>query len=274
MALARPKLMGILNVTPDSFSDGGRYFSIEAALKHALQLVAEGADIVDVGGESTRPGSEPVSTSEELARVLPVIQALRARSSVRISIDTTKAKVAAEALSAGANMINDVSAGLLDPEMFAVAKQYAAELCLMHMRGTPQTMQQNTRYHDVVKEVCDYLRERANMAMQVGVAAEKILLDPGIGFGKSPEDNVKLLQHTQMFVQLGFPVLIGTSRKSFIGKLLQLELEERLEAGLATMSYAWQQGAQLFRVHDVAATKRYFDMLVILNTCEGSNLCT
>ena len=250
MALARPQLMGILNVTPDSFSDGGRYFSVEAALSHALQLVAEGADIIDVGGESTRPGSESISATEELARVLPVIQALRAKSSVVLSIDTAKARVAAEALSAGANMINDVSAAS-DPEMFAVAKQYEATLCLMHMRGTPKNMQQNTSYQDVVREVCDYLRTRADMAMQAGVAAGKILLDPGIGFGKTSRHNLEILRRLNEFYGMGFPLLVGASRKNFIGDVLQLPAHERLYGTVATLAVAIVRGAHVVRVHDV-----------------------
>jgi len=245
--------MGILNVTPDSFSDGGRFFDPAAAIGHGRTMVAEGADVVDVGGESTRPGALPVDEQEELRRVLPVIEALAPIT--RVSIDTTKAAVARAAVHRGATLINDVSAGLHE-----VAAECGAGWVAMHMQGSPTTMQAEPRYDDVVKEVAAFLAERANAAARAGV--EEIWVDPGIGFGKSAAHNLALLRHLDALVALGWPVVVGTSRKSFLGRLLAtsdgvdqpVPHEDRLEGSLATATWAMVQGARMVRVHDVLAT--------------------
>ena len=255
-----PKIMGILNVTPDSFSDGGRFFTLDDAVKQALQMSEEGADIIDVGGESSRPGAEPVSTEEELHRVIPVIRELRRQSKIALSIDTTKSLIAARAIEAGATMINDISAGLGDPEMFAVAAQFSVPICLMHMQGKPKTMQNNPQYKDVVAEVKAFLAGRIAAAAKAGIAKEKIIVDPGIGFGKRLEDNIALLQHCDRFVELGCPVLIGASRKSFIGQITGAPVQDRLPGSLAAVAVAAQKGAKIFRVHDVAATRQFLSV--------------
>lgn len=262
--------MGILNVTPDSFSDGGAFLAPADAVKQALRMEKEGADIIDIGGESSRPGSKPVSVEEELKRIIPVIQELRRQSQIAISIDTTKSLVAARALEAGATMINDISAGLGDPEMFAVAAQFKTPICLMHMQGTAQTMQQNPRYEDVVGEVKNFLAKRIAAAVQDGISKEKIIIDPGIGFGKSLEDNIALLQHCDRFSELGCPILIGASRKSFIGQITGASVQARLPGSLAAVAIAAQKGAQIFRVHDVTATKNF--LLVFSALTSGSPL--
>lgn len=240
--------MGVVNVTPDSFSDGGRFLDPEAAIRRGLQLAADGADIVDVGGESTRPGAAPVPEDVELARVVPVISALAATGQVRVSVDTRKASVAAAAVEAGATMINDVSATLW-PVAAATGTAYVA----MHMRGTPENMQVDPRYDDVVGEVAAFLAARAEEATSAGVA--EVWIDPGIGFGKSLEHNLTLLRHLRRLVDLGYPVLVGTSRKGFLGKLLGgAPPDDRLEGSIATAVWAMSQGAQMVRVHDVAET--------------------
>lgn len=255
------QIMGILNVTPDSFSDGGKFLSLEEAVVQAKKMIKEGADIIDVGGESSRPGAEPVSPEGELRRVIPVIQKIREQSDISISIDTTKSIVAAQAIEAGATMINDISAGTVDPEMFSVAAQYRVPICLMHMKGKPQTMQENPYYEDVVGEVKEYLRERIAAAMDFGIKKEKILIDPGIGFGKRVEDNLALLKNLDQFQDLGCPILIGTSRKSFIGEITGAEVDQRLPGSLASLGFAYQKGASIFRVHDVAETKQFLQVL-------------
>jgi dihydropteroate synthase len=238
--------MGVLNVTPDSFSDGGRYLETEAAVAHGLRLVAEGADVVDVGGESTRPGAAPVPASVERDRVVPVIAALAPH--VRVSVDTRKAEVAEAAIAAGASLVNDVSAGLWE-----VAAAAGVGWVAMHMLGTPETMQQAPRYDDVVGEVGDFLRTRAEAAREAGVG--EVWVDPGIGFGKTLEHNLTLLAHLRTLVALGHPVVVGTSRKSFLGRLLDAPAtEDRLEGSLATAVWAMSQGAAMVRVHDVAPT--------------------
>jgi dihydropteroate synthase len=253
-------LMGVVNVTPDSFSDGGRFLAPEAAVAQGLCLEAEGAAILDIGGESTRPGAPPVSAEAEMARVLPVIQGLiDAGTTARISVDTSKAMVARAALQAGATMVNDVT-GLRDPEMAAVVAETGAECCLMHMLGDPRTMQADPRYDDVVAEVKAYLAERLEFALSQGIPPERILLDPGIGFGKTVEHNLELLARLEEIAQLGRPVLVGTSRKSFLGGLTGRPVEERLAGTIASCVVAFEHGASVFRVHEVAPV---YDALLV-----------
>lgn len=254
----RTLVMGVLNTTPDSFFDGGRYDALDAAVARAEQMLAEGADILDIGGESTRPGAEPVPEAEELRRTLPVMEAITARfPQAIISIDTTKSGVAARALQAGACIVNDISGMTFDPRMREVAAQAGALVVLMHIQGTPRTMQKNPHYTDVVAEVRDTLHVHAQRAQQAGISRENIWLDPGIGFGKTLEHNLQLLRHLPTLKSLGYPVLIGTSRKSFIGHLLGgLPPEERLEGTLATLALSVAWGADIVRVHDVQAAVR------------------
>jgi dihydropteroate synthase len=246
-------VMGVVNVTPDSFSDGGRFLDPDKAVAHGLRLAAEGAGILDIGGESTRPGASEVSAEEELRRVLPVIAGLAGTASARISIDTSKAAVATAALDAGASMVNDVTALRGDTEMAAVVADAGADCCLMHMLGNPRTMQLDPRYDDVVAEVRAFLEERMEVAVAAGISAERILLDPGIGFGKTIEHNLELLRRVDELVAIGRPVVIGTSRKSFLGKLTGREDPgDRIAGTVATCVLAYERGAQVFRVHDVA----------------------
>jgi len=251
------RIMGVVNVTPDSFSDGGRYLDAEAAIAHGVALVREGASILDVGGESTRPGAAPVPVDEELRRVIPVIEGLGARGSgAQISIDTSKAAVAERALQAGATLVNDVTALRGDPSMAGVIADAGAECCLMHMLGDPRTMQDDPHYDDVVNDVKAFLEERMAFAAQAGVAVDRILLDPGIGFGKTVAHNLELLRRLDEFLDLGRPVVIGTSRKSFLGRLTGRESpDERLGATIATNVIAYERGARVFRVHDVAPVR-------------------
>jgi dihydropteroate synthase len=252
----RTLVMGILNVTPDSFSEGGRFLDAEVATKHAAQMVADGADIVDVGGESTRPGSAPVSADEELERVLPVIERLREEiQGVPISIDTRKAEVAARALEAGAIIVNDVSAGA-DPEMFGVVRERQAAIVLMHMKGEPKTMQEAPTYDDVVGEVHDFLRERIEAAEFAGIDAERIAIDPGIGFGKDLGHNLELIRRIDAFLDLGRPVLVGPSRKRFIGTILDLPEDQRVEGTIGAVAWMVARGAHVVRVHDVREVTR------------------
>jgi dihydropteroate synthase len=246
-------VMGVVNVTPDSFSDGGRYLDAEAAVAHGRELLAEGADILDVGGESTRPGAEPVDAGEERARVEPVVAALAA-DGARVSVDTTKASVARAALAAGATYVNDVSALRFDPELAGVVAAAGADCCLMHMRGEPRTMQDAPRYGDVVADVKAHLEERIAFAVREGIAEERIHVDPGIGFGKTLEHNLELLRRLGEIVALGRPVVVGASRKSFLGKLTGREGDERVAATVAANVLAFERGARVFRVHDVAPT--------------------
>ncbi len=252
---AFPWLMGIVNATPDSFSDGGQWFAPEAAVAHALQLAEDGAEVLDIGGESTRPGSTPVSPEEELRRVIPVIEGLRGQTDRMISIDTTKAVVAKAALAAGADIVNDVSGCRFDPEMPAVCAASDAGVIVMHMRGTPQTMQTNPTYDNVVAEVLAHLEESASRLIQAGVARERILFDPGIGFGKTPEHNIDLLANVAALRGTGRPVLIGHSRKQFLKRLLGRPVEERLFGTLGVAVAVAQQRADLIRVHDVGPTR-------------------
>ncbi len=256
----RTRVMGILNVTPDSFSDGGRVGDPAQAAAIALDMAADGAEIVDVGGESTRPGADPVPVAEELDRVLPVIEAIRRESTVRISIDTRKAEVARRAIEAGADMINDVS-GAADPDMLPLAREAGAPLVLMHMRGEPETMQQDTRYRDLLGEIRRYLSERVEKAAEAGLGDDKIVLDPGVGFGKSLQGNLRILKHLESFQQLGRSLLVGASRKSFIGTVLDVPVADRLEGSLAVAGVAAWNGAHLVRAHDVRATVRTVRMI-------------
>ncbi|MGI8649125.1 MAG: dihydropteroate synthase [Rubrobacter sp.] len=248
-----PVLMGILNVTPDSFSDGGWYVDREKATVHALTMLDEGARIIDIGGESTRPGSAPVEPAEEVQRVAPVIRdIIYERPGTIISIDTYRASTAEAALEAGATIINDVSGGTMDPRMLPLVAEAGCPVVLMHIKGEPKTMQHDPHYDDVVREVRGHLIERAEEAMSLGVAAEDIVLDPGIGFGKTLEHNLTLLKNLPEMTALGFPVLIGTSRKTFIGTLSGVDdASERIAGTVATSVLAYERGARLFRVHDV-----------------------
>lgn len=257
----RTLVMGILNVTPDSFSDGGAYFDPAKAVARALEMVAQGADMIDIGGESTRPGSEPVPEAEEIRRVVRVVEEFRNQSDLLISVDTMKAAVAKAAIDAGANIINDVSAFEADPKMIEVAAASGAGVVLMHKKGSPKTMQDNPSYGDVVEEVKDYLKQRIDFAVSKGVDSRAIVVDPGIGFGKTLANNLALLRAIPFLVEGGYPLLLGASRKSFIGQLLDRECpEERLAGNLATAVWAAMGGAHILRVHDV------------LETCDASRL--
>jgi dihydropteroate synthase len=258
------RLLGILNVTPDSFSDGGLYGGPGAAIARGLAMAEEGADAIDVGGESTRPGSDPVTADEEERRVIPVIRGLRKalearpgpRGRVRISVDTAKARVAAAAIDSGADIVNDVTGLAGDPEMAPLLGHARAAVVLMHMRGTPRTMQDRARYSDLMGEIAGELRERLEAARSAGIGGDKIVLDPGIGFAKTADQNVELLARLPLLASLGRPLLIGASRKSFLGALTGLPAGERLEAGLGAAAAAVMNGASILRVHDVAATAR------------------
>jgi dihydropteroate synthase len=252
--MKRPlRIMGVLNVTPDSFSDGGEWFSFADAVAHGRELAAQGAAILDVGGESTRPGAAPVPEEEELRRVVPVVEALAGE--VTLSVDTSKLAVARAAVDAGATFVNDVTAFRADPAMAALVAERRCECCLMHMLGEPRTMQQDPRYDDVVDDVKAFLEQRAAFAVGEGIAEERIAVDPGIGFGKTLEHNLELLRRLDEIAALGFEVVIGTSRKSFLGRLTGREdPHERVAATLATTVLALERGATVFRVHDVAET--------------------
>jgi len=255
----RPAIMGVLNVTPDSFSDGGRFFEQEEALKQGLAMAEAGADIIDVGGESTRPGATAVDAVEELGRVIGVVQALVA-AGVPVSIDTSKASVARACLAAGAVVVNDVTA-LSDPDMANTCAIAECSVCLMHMQGNPRTMQDAPVYEDVVVEVREHLLERARRAEVAGISPDRIWLDPGIGFGKTVEHNLTLLRHLKWLVEAGYPVMVGVSRKSFIGKVLgDLPAEERLEGTLAAQTLAQAAGARVIRTHDVKESVRAMNL--------------
>jgi dihydropteroate synthase len=247
----RFRVMGVVNVTPDSFSDGGEFLDPAAAIAHGRRLAADGAGILDIGGESTRPGAAPVDAEEEVRRVLPVIEAL-ADTSTQISIDTTKTEVAGRALDAGASIVNDVSAFRFAPELAGLVADAGADCCLMHMLGEPRTMQEDPRYDDVVADVKAFLDERMRFATAAGVREDRIWLDPGIGFGKTLQHNLELLRRLDEIVALGRPVVVGTSRKSFLGKLTGKPEKERLPGTIATNVIALERGARIFRVHDVA----------------------
>jgi len=251
--LTRPRVMGIVNVTPDSFSDGGKYSSVDLAVEHALQLIAEGADILDIGGESTRPGAEPVSLDEELRRVVPVIEALSKVTTVPLSIDTYKPEVMRAAIEAGADIVNDICA-LRENGALEIVAASNAGICLMHMQGVPQTMQLNPQYEDVVAEVKQFLADRVAACLAHGIAGERITLDPGFGFGKTTAHNVALIQHLDRFSELGFPLLVGLSRKAVLGRIAGGDDQQRLHAGLAASVISVMKGAKIVRVHDVKAT--------------------
>jgi dihydropteroate synthase len=266
-------VMGVVNVTPDSFSDGGRHAVPDAAVAHALGLAAEGAHLLDVGGESTRPGAEPVAVDEELARVVPVVERLAAATDVPISIDTSKAAVAGAALDAGAALVNDVTAGRSDERMLDVVAEHGAGIVLMHMQGEPRTMQHDPRYDDVVAEVGAFLAERRSVALAAGIRADAVLVDPGIGFGKTTAHNLALLAGLPDLVEhVGAPVVIGASRKAFLGRLGGAEpADARDDATLATTVWAFEHGVRVVRVHEVAASARAARMLDVVHraTPEG-----
>jgi dihydropteroate synthase len=254
--LDRVAVMGILNVTPDSFSDGGLWLDPEAAIKHGLEMVEQGASIIDIGGESTRPGAEEVPLEEELRRVLPVIEGLSAASQVAISIDTRKPEVARRAVDAGAGLINDTAGEISDREMDRVAVETGAAICVMHSRGTPATMREMTDYDDVVSFVGAFLSDRGRELQALGVAPDAIVLDPGIGFAKDPKQNLELLRRMGEISALGWPILVGTSRKSFIGAVLDVPEDQRVEGSIATALAAISGGARIIRAHDVVETVR------------------
>ena len=258
---ARPLVMGILNVTPDSFSDGGRCSDVANAVARARQMASEGADIIDVGGESTRPGASTVSSAEELQRVLPVIEQI---SDLLVSVDTTKAVVAERALVAGARIVNDISALRQDARMLPVVRDFGASVVLMHMQGTAATMQQNPQYADVVQEVRGFLSERIEFALAGGIKKTQIAVDPGLGFGKSVEHNRQLVAGLEQFATLGCPMLVGASQKSFIGQLLRRPVCERLPGSLAVVAWAVMHGAKIVRVHNVAETVDVVRMIAAL----------
>lgn len=260
--ISSPLIMGVVNVTPDSFSDGGKHFSTASAIEHGLKLIEEGADIVDVGGESSRPGAQPVSLEEELSRVIPVVEALA--GSAPVSVDTTKPEVMTDAISAGAAMINDINAlSGIDPTFLADAN---VSICLMHMQGGPMTMQRSPSYNDVLEEVYDFLERRVDALVEAGISKERLLIDPGFGFGKTLEQNLILLRHLDRFGELGLPILAGLSRKSMLGAITGRGVGERIHASVAASLLAVQKGASVVRVHDVGAMK---DALKVLSAVEG-----
>jgi dihydropteroate synthase len=258
--------MGVLNVTPDSFSDGGRFLEAGAAVAHAQAMAAEGADLIDVGGESTRPGADPVPEDEELGRVLPVLERLRELCVVPLSIDTSKAAVARAAIAAGASFVNDVTALRGDPAMAEVVAEAGVDVCLVHMKGEPRTMQEDPRYDDLVAEVRAFLEQRLAFALEAGVSAERIWLDPGIGFGKTLEHNLELIRRLGEIAAIGRPVVVGASRKRFVGALTGRPEGERLAGSLAAAVLAFERGASMLRVHDVAGTR---DALVVAGATLG-----
>ena len=265
----KPLIMGILNVTPDSFSDGGKFFSLDKAVKHAIQMEKEGADIIDIGGESTRPGARPISIKEEMNRVIPVVKKLIDKIKIPISIDTYKSKIAQKTLDIGASMINDITALRGDEKLSEVVAEYDVPICLMHMKGAPQNMQVNPEYDDVVEEIKDFLKERSEYAISKGIKKKNIIVDPGLGFGKRTgkgvEDNLEILNRLRELTNLGYPVMIGASRKTFIGNFFgdgeTLPVSKRLEGSLATAIVAIVNGANIIRVHDVKETRHYVDII-------------
>ena len=255
-AAGLPLLMGILNVTPDSFSDGGQHAGVEAAVQHALKLIEDGADIIDIGGESTRPGADPVELDEELSRTIPVVRRLASQTETPISIDTMKAEVARQAVDAGASIINDVSALTADPAMLQVARECEAGICLMHMQGTPQMMQRSPQYQDVVAEVTGYLRDRIQECISAGIPLSRLCIDPGIGFGKTAEHNLELLAASaRMRDELNCPILVGHSRKRFLSHVLGREVEERTAGTIGVSIALAAQQVDILRVHDVRAVR-------------------
>jgi len=254
-------VMGVLNLTPNSFYDGGRYTREVQALRRVEEMIGEGADIIDVGGESVRPGAEPISLDEELSRVIPVIEKVRRLFPITISIDTYKAEVARQAIEKGAEMVNDISGLRFDPDLRKIVAGYGVPLILMHIKGTPKNMQDNPRYHSLMEEIISYLRKSIKLAEESGVDPARIIVDPGIGFGKTTAHNLEILRRLEELKSLGKPILVGLSRKSFIGNVLGLPQEERLEGGLAATSMAVSGGARIVRTHDVKPTRRAVDMV-------------
>ena len=266
----RVHIMGVLNVTPDSFSDGGRYVDPDAAVAHALSMVEQGADVLDIGAESSQPGAVPIDEEEERRRLIPVVRAVCRRTTVPVSVDTTKASIAQEALDVGAALINDISALRFDARMGAVVAKSGAGLILMHMQGTPQTMQRAAQYTDVVEEVRQFLKARLEAAREAGIQAERILLDPGIGFGKNCQHNVVLLDRLDAFHTLGRPLVIGVSRKAFIGKILGRPVGERLMGTAGAVAVAVMKGARMVRVHDVAPIRDVVKMVEAIHNHQPS----
>lgn len=259
-----PLIMGIINVTPDSFSDGGKYLSFEKAVERGKTLIDQGADILDIGGESTRPGSEGVGEDEEISRVVPVIKELSEFSDVPISIDTTKSSVAEKALDAGAQIINDISGLTFDRDMKYLAAESGAAVIIMHILGRPKTMQKDIKYDSLLDDIAGFLTVNAQAAVEAGVDSCSIIIDPGIGFGKTVEQNLEIIRNVSFFRKIGYPVLIGASKKSFIGEVLDLEVDERLEGTLAVDSYLTMQGIDIIRTHEVRATRRAVNMSAAL----------
>ena len=264
-----PLIMGILNVTPDSFTDGGKFLDSNTAVNHAMDMIADGADIIDIGGESTRPFSDPVSEREELSRVISVIKKLREKTDTVISIDTTKSSVADNACNIGADIVNDISGLSFDRMMIDVIIKHDCPIILMHILGNPKTMQENPSYDNLISDINNHLLDRANFALNKGVKKHNIILDPGIGFGKTIDDNFSIINNIDQLNDLGYPVLIGVSRKSFIGKTLDVDEDNRIEGTIASNIIALDRGCKIFRVHDIIEAKR---SLVIANKILNSNV--
>lgn len=262
LELNETKIMGILNVTPDSFSDGNQYFDVDKAVKRALEMTAAGADIIDIGGESTRPGAMKVNAESELERIIPVIEELCKKSDIPISIDTNKAEVAKEALKAGASILNDISALQFDVDMIKVLQNFPdVPVIMMHMQGTPETMQVDPHYDDVIEEILSFFEERINFCEENGIFKERIIIDPGIGFGKRQEDNLIILKKISEFKCLGVPIMMGASRKSFIGNIYNSDATERLAGSLASTAFAFQNRIEIIRVHDVKEQRRFLNVM-------------
>jgi len=261
-------IMGIVNTTPDSFSDGGKYNSVNKAIDHAYDLLDNGADIIDIGGESTRPGAKPVSTSDEIKRISPLLIELAKNTDSTISIDTYKSSTAIHALDNGAHLINDISGMTHDKKMVNIISRYKVPIVIMHMKGTPKTMQVNPTYNNIINEISDFLAKQANIAISAGVSNEKIIIDPGIGFGKTLNDNYKIIAKLKQISKLGFPVLVGPSRKSFIGETLNESIDGRLEGSIVSAALCYKNGAKIVRVHDVEETKK--SLLIVEKIIENS----
>ena len=270
--LDKPCIMGILNITPDSFSDGGKYLSVDTAVSHGIKLIKDGADIIDIGGESSRPFADPVPPEEEMERVIPVIEKLSSQSNVMISIDTTKAEVAKEAVNAGASIINDISAFEKDPAMVGIAARMNVPVILMHMKGTPQTMQIDPEYDNLMHEITNYLKQRALYAIKAGIKKDNIILDPGIGFGKTVNHNFLVIKHLKKIISIGFPILVGPSKKSFIQKILSVrasreirfDSQENKNGTLGAVAACVMNGAHIIRVHDVKCIKPLIQIITAI----------
>ena len=261
-------IMGIMNTTPDSFSDGGKYNSGSKAIDRAYDLLDNGADIIDIGGESSRPGAKPVSAAEEIKRISPLLIELAKNTDSTISIDTYKSSTAIYALDNGAHLINDISGMTHDKKMVNIISRYKVPIVIMHMKGTPKTMQQNPTYENIINEISDFLVKQANIAISAGVSSDKIIIDPGIGFGKTLNDNYKIIAKLKQISKLGFPVLVGPSRKSFIGETLDESIDERLEGSIVSAALCYKNGAKIVRVHDVEQTKK--SLLIVKKIIENS----